>query len=143
TPPISAANAWRADPLLIQLSAEFSEQARGELETLARFTRSPEAQDLARLANTESPVLKTHDRHGRRVDLVEYHPSYHALMRRSIGMGVHASVWEESAAETGKRHQVRATRFYLLSQLELGHLCPLTMTSASLAALMASPQLFR
>jgi len=143
TPPIGAANAWRADPLLIQLAEDFSGQARGELEAVARFIRSHEAQDLARLANTEVPVLKTHDRHGRRADIVEYHPSYHALMRRSIGMGIHASIWEESAVEKGKRHQVRAARFYLLAQLELGHLCPLTMTNASLAALMASPQLFR
>lgn len=143
TPPISATNAWRADPLLMQLANDFSGQTRGELETLARFTRSHEAQDLARLANAEIPVLRTHDRYGRRADIVEYHPSYHALMRRSIGMGIHASAWEESTAEKGKRHQVRAARFYLLAQLELGHLCPLTMTSASLAALMASPQLFR
>jgi len=143
TPPMGAANAWRADPLLNQLAEDFSAQVRSELESLARFTRTHEAQELARLANTERPVLKTHDRHGSRADIVEYHPSYHALMRRSIGLGVHASIWEESEAEKGKRHQVRAARFYLLSQLELGHLCPLTMTSASLAALMASPQLFR
>ena len=143
TPPMGAANAWRADPLLNQLADDFSEPVRSELESLARFTRTHEAQELARLANSEGPVLRTHDRHGRRADIVEFHPSYHALMRRSIGMGIHSSIWEESAAETGKRHQVRAARFYLLSQLELGHLCPLTMTSASLAALMASPQLFR
>lgn len=143
TPPMGSANAWQADPLLVQLSNGLSEQARSELEVLARFTHSHEAQDLARLANTETPVLKTHDRHGNRADVVEYHPSYHALMRRSIAMGLHGSIWEESTAEKGKRHQVRAARFYLLSQLELGHLCPLTMTSASLAALMSSPQLFR
>ncbi|TIM59168.1 MAG: DNA alkylation response protein, partial [Mesorhizobium sp.] len=46
-------------------------------------------------------------------------------------------------AEIGRRHQVRAARFYLTAQLETGHLCPITMTSASLAALMASPKLFR
>jgi len=143
TPPMNAANAWRADPLLNQLADSFSQQVKTELETLARYARSPEAQDLARLANAESPVLRTHDRHGRRADIIEFHPSYHALMRRSIGVGIHSSIWEDSPAEKGKRHQARAARFYLLSQLELGHLCPLTMTSASLAALMSTPQLFR
>ena len=75
--------------------------------------------------------------------LVEFHPAYHALMRRSVASGLHSSIWENGAAETGRRHQVRAARFYLTAQLETGHLCPITMTSASLAALMASPQLFR
>ena len=64
-------------------------------------------------------------------------------MRRSIASGLHSSIWENGAAETGRRHQVRAARFYLTAQLECGHLCPITMTSASLAALMASPKLFR
>ncbi|MGO4840623.1 acyl-CoA dehydrogenase family protein, partial [Rhizobiaceae sp. 2RAB30] len=57
--------------------------------------------------------------------------------------GLHSSVWENGDAETGRRHQVRAARFYLTAELECGHLCPITMTSASLAALMASPKLFR
>ena len=114
-----------------------------DLDTLGRFVLSPEAQDLARLANTETPKLRTHDRQGRRIDLVEFHPAYHALMRRSIAGGLHSSIWENGAEETGKRHQVRAARFYLTAELECGHLCPITMTSASLAALMASPKLFR
>ena len=104
---------------------------------------TPEAQETARLANVETPVLRTHDRQGSRIDTVDFHPAYHALMRRSVASGLHSSIWENGAAETGRRHQVRAARFYLTAQLETGHLCPITMTSASLAALMASPQLFR
>ena len=88
-------------------------------------------------------MLRTHDRQGKRIDMVDFHPAYHALMRRSVASGLHSSIWENGAAETGRRHQVRAARFYLTAQLETGHLCPITMTSASLAALMASPQLFR
>ena len=37
-------------------------------------------QQHARLANFHSPQLKSHDRLGRRIDEVEFHPSYHALM---------------------------------------------------------------
>ncbi|MCT7375672.1 acyl-CoA dehydrogenase family protein [Chelativorans salis] len=142
-PPISGTNAWRSDPLLVQLSENFSEPVRKELETLGRFVRNQDAQDLARLANTEVPTLKTHDRYGHRADIVEYHPAYHALMRRSVGAGIHSSIWEENEPEKGRRHQARAARFYLTAQLELGHLCPLTMTNASLAALMANPDIFR
>jgi putative acyl-CoA dehydrogenase len=143
TPPLSGSNAWRGDPLLVQLAQDFSEPVRKDLDQIGRFVLSPEAQDLARLANTETPKLRTHDRQGRRLDTVEFHPAYHALMRRSIANGLHSSIWENGEAETAKRHQSRAARFYLTSELECGHLCPITMTSASLAALMAGPKLFR
>ena len=142
-PPISGGNAWRGDPLLIQIAEDFSAPVRKDLDNLGRFVLTPEAQETARLANVETPVLRTHDRQGRRIDTVDFHPAYHALMRRSMASGLHSSIWENGAAETGRRHQVRAARFYLTAQLETGHLCPITMTSASLAALMASPQLFR
>lgn len=142
-PPLAGANAWRGDPLLIQIAETFSAPVRKDLDTLGRFVLTHEAQDLARLANSDTPELKTHDRQGRRIDVVEFHPAYHALLRRSVANGLHSSVWENGEAETGKRHQVRAARFYLTAELETGHLCPITMTSASLAALMASPKLFR
>ena len=143
SPPLTGGNAWRGDPLLIQLAERFSDVVRKDLDGLGRFVLTQEAQDLARLANTEKPKLRTHDRQGRRIDLVEYHPAYHALMRRSIAQGLHSSIWENGDAEIGRRHQVRAARFFLTAQLETGHLCPITMTSASLAALMANPKLFR
>jgi len=143
SPPLTGGNAWRGDPLLIQLAERFSEPVRKDLDGLGRFVLTQEAQELARLANTDTPVLRTHDRQGRRIDLVEYHPAYHALMRRSVAIGLHSSVWENGEAEIGRRHQVRAARFYLMAQLETGHLCPMTMTSASLAALMGNPKIFR
>jgi putative acyl-CoA dehydrogenase len=142
-PPITGGNAWRSDPLLIQIAEDFSAPVRKDLDNIGRFVLSPEAQDTARLANSDVPVLRTHDRQGRRIDTIEFHPAYHALMRRSVASGLHSSIWENGAAEIGRRHQVRAARFYLTAQLETGHLCPITMTSASLAALMAAPQLFR
>jgi putative acyl-CoA dehydrogenase len=143
SPPLAGTSAWRADPLLVQLAETYSEPVRRELDQIGRYVRSAEAQELARLANTETPRLKTHDRQGRRIDLVEFHPAYHALMRRSVAVGLHSSVWENNPAESGKRHQARAARFYLTAQLECGHLCPITMTSASLAALMGNAKLFR
>ncbi|RIK86290.1 MAG: DNA alkylation response protein [Hyphomicrobiales bacterium] len=143
SPPLTGSNAWRADPLLVQFAENWPERVRRDLEQIGRYVRSAEAQELARLANTETPKLRTHDRQGHRIDLVEYHPAYHALMRRSVAMGLHASIWEDAPDEAGRRHQARAARFYMTAQLECGHLCPITMTSASLAALMASPRLFR
>ena len=143
SPPLTGGNAWRSDPLLVQITEPFAEPVRKELDMLGRFVWSSEAQETARLANSETPKLKTHDRQGRRIDLVEFHPAYHALMRRAVATGLHSSIWENGEAETGRRHQARAAKYYLMAQLECGHLCPITMTSASLAALMSSPKLFR
>src|ERR1700677_1829882 len=42
-------------------------------------------------ANRYAPDFDTHDRYGRRVDLVRFHPAYHELMRVAIGHGLHAS----------------------------------------------------
>lgn len=138
-------NAYLGDPLLLQCAARFPEALQKELEQTGRFVLSADAQEMARLANTEVPRLQTHDRQGNRIDQVEYHPAYHALMRRSVAHGLHSSIWENSPSqspESGRRHQARATRFYLTAQLECGHLCPLTMTSASLAVLMTSTALY-
>ncbi|MBA8838097.1 acyl-CoA dehydrogenase family protein [Ochrobactrum sp. RH2CCR150] len=143
TPSMAGTNAYLADPLLMQIAARFPKELHNELEQTGRFVLSAEAQDLARLANTELPKLRTHDRQGNRIDIVEYHPAYHALMRRSIAHGLHCSIWEDNPAETGRRHQARAARFYLTAQLEAGHLCPLTMTSASLAAVMGAPDIYK
>lgn len=141
-PPITGTNAWRGDPLLVQLAEDFSEPVRKDLDLMGRFVRTQEAQEMARLANTETPKLKTYGRYGNRVDVVDFHPAYHALMRRSIATGLHSSIWEETNVEQGRRHQTRAARFYMTAQLECGHLCPITMTNASLGALMANQKLF-
>ena len=50
------------------------------LQALGQTLGSAGMQTHARLANIHTPALLTHDRFGRRVDQVEFHPSYHALM---------------------------------------------------------------
>jgi putative acyl-CoA dehydrogenase len=141
--PWSGINAYRSDPLVVDLTGELHRAIREEYDQLGNYVTSPEAQELARMANESPPKLKTHGSRGERLDVVEFHPAWHALMRRSMQTGLHSSVWEPVAEAKGHEHKVRATRFYLTSQLESGHLCPLTMTSASLAALMASPRVHK
>ncbi len=140
-PPLySGVNAYRLDPLLADLSADMPKGLREDFDALGRFVTSPEAQDLARLANACVPELKAYDARGRRVDQVEYHPAYHALMRRSVGAGLHSSVWEDLPDEHGISHRARAVRFFLTAGLECGHLCPVTMTSAAVAAIAVAPR---
>lgn len=138
--PWSGINAYRSDPLIVDLTAGLHRSLREEFDSLGHYATSPEAQELARMANESPPKLRTHGPRGERLDVVEFHPAWHALMRRSMSIGLHSSVWESIAEAKGTEHKARATRFYLTAQLECGHLCPLTMTSASVAALMASPR---
>jgi putative acyl-CoA dehydrogenase len=43
--------------------------------------------EWGRLANENVPQLRTHDRFGERIDEVEFHPAWHALMRSPSGTG--------------------------------------------------------
>ena len=137
----SGVNAYRLDPMLVDLTSRFPRAVREELEALGRHVTAPEVQDLARMANESAPKLRTHGPRGERIDVVEFHPAWHALMRRSMANGLHCSVWENQPDPELKNnaHRIRAARFFLTAQAESGHLCPLTMTSASVAALMAAP----
>src|SRR4051812_870718 len=49
--------------------------------------------DAARLANENTPKLKTFDTKGFRRDVVEFHPAYHGFMAESMQAGLHASMW--------------------------------------------------
>jgi len=103
----------------------------GAASSLGRFCGSAEAQELAALANRNPPELRTHDRFGHRIDAVEYHPSYHALMQRALGGGVHSLAWKRASGGFSGR----AVLFYLWNQLEQGTACPVTMTFASVPVL--------
>ena len=72
---------------------------------------------------------------------IEFHPAYHALMRRSVVAGLHASVWDAANGEGAVRTVARAARLFMTAQAECGHICPMTMTSASVAALAHAPEL--
>ncbi|MBP6251696.1 MAG: isovaleryl-CoA dehydrogenase [Rubrivivax sp.] len=89
-------------------------------------------------ANQHPPELDTHDRFGRRIDLVRYHPAYHRLMKTAVEHGLHASPWSDPRPGA---HVARAAHTYLQSQVEAGHGCPVTMTFAAIPALRSTPEL--
>ncbi len=113
--------------------------------TLSAFGRrfgSAPMFELGRQANAHPPQLEVLDAQGFRRDTVEFHPAYHDLMTASIGEGLSASTWSADATAAPAPAQVlRAARFYMAAQVETGHLCPLTMTRAAVAALAAEPAL--
>ena len=96
-----------------------------------------EMQAHARLANVNPPLLHTHDRQGRRVDEVEFHPSYHALMASVIGHGLHGTPWREGPGG----HLRRAAGFMLFTELEPSVMCPVSMSYAVTPALKANAAL--
>ena len=139
----SGINAYLSDPMIREVAKPMPRELRDEFSDIGKFATAAEAQDLARIANRSEPELKTYDASGQRIDQVEFHPAYHALMRRSSSIGLHCSVWEKKPLEQGIAHQARGIRFFLTAGLECGHLCPQTMTSASMAALQANPAVYK
>ena len=106
------------------------------MEECAAFGRlcGGEPLELGRLANENPPVLRAFDRFGERIDEVEFHPSWHELLRIGVEHGLHAAPWAESRRGA---HAARAARFIALSQAEAGVGCPLSMTYSVIPALRA------
>ncbi len=105
------------------------------LQALGGLLGTEAMQTHARLANTFTPVLHSHDRFGRRQDEVEFHPSYHALMTAAVQAGLHGTPW---AGEGPSPHVLRAAGFMLFTELEPSILCPISMTYAVTPALRAN-----
>ncbi|KAF0845752.1 acyl-CoA dehydrogenase family protein [Nocardia caishijiensis] len=112
--------------------------ALDELHEVGRLAGSAQAQEWGDLAEAHPPVLKTHDRYGHRVDEVVYDPSYHQLMTKAIGFGLHAAPW---ADDRPAPHLVRAAKMSIWAQVDAGHGCPMSMTYAVVPALRANPEL--
>jgi putative acyl-CoA dehydrogenase len=91
-------------------------------------------------ANAHPPVLRSHDRFGERIDLVEFHPAWHQMMRFSIAHAVHALPWRERRPGA---HVARAALLFLVAQAEAGHACPVSMTFAAVPLLEAHPEVGR
>ncbi|MBN9288842.1 MAG: hypothetical protein BGO43_08120 [Gammaproteobacteria bacterium 39-13] len=83
-------------------------------------------------ANTYLPRCITHDRYGFRIDSVEYHPSYHALMHEATNIGIHCLPWLQSSKQG---HLARLALEYIHMQVEAGSGCPLSMTYAGIPLL--------
>lgn len=90
----------------------------------------------ARMANTHTPVLQTHDRWGNRVDEVTYDPAYHRIITSAVAHGAHTSAWADPKPGASV---ARAATFMLFGQVEPGHACPVSMTHAAVASLQGTP----
>lgn len=110
-------------------------EVREELSRLGRAAGSAQAQQWGALANENPPKLRTHDRYGNRIDEVEFHPAWHRLLGNAVGAGL-TDAWGRPAG-----HLRRAAGFFVWSQAEAGHGCPVSMTHAAVPALRTDPEL--
>ncbi len=86
----------------------------------------------------QPPVLRTHDRYGNRIDEVDFHPYWHELMTVGVEHGLQGAAWRD---ERSGAHVARAAKFFVWSQVEAGHTCPLAMTYAAIPALRHNKEL--
>lgn len=110
-------------------------EVREELTSLGLATGSEQAQLWGAQANANPPELRTHDRYGNRIDEVRFHPAWHRLLGHAVTSGL-TDAWGRPAG-----HLRRAAGFFLWSQAESGHGCPVSMTHAAVPALRADPEL--
>src|SRR5438552_8125371 len=80
-----------------------------ELERYGAELGSKEAWELAELANRHAPELHRYDSLGNRIDVVEFHPSWHTLLGMLRRENLHALPW--STPRSGS-HVARAAGYF-------------------------------
>lgn len=134
--PLADVNLFAIDaPLQEAIKREGGQSALPQLMAFGSVCGSAEALEHGRRANDNPPRLRTFDARGRRLDQVEFHPSWHWLMSASADEGLHFGAWSHLDGESPRRpgaNVERAGAFYMAVQMEAGHCCPLTMTNAAI-----------
>lgn len=138
--PLENYNLFETDKALKDaINAHEADWATADLSRFGALCGSTEVVDWGFQANENKPELFTHDRYGKRIDEVRFHPAYHQLMALSMKEGLHASHWQEPKPGA---HVARAAKSFIMSQVEAGHGCPITMTSAAIPTLKRQANLF-
>jgi putative acyl-CoA dehydrogenase len=134
--PFTDVNLFTANkPLQDALAFHLPTYDREHFHALGAEMGSAAMQQHARLANVNKPQLHTHDRQGRRIDQVEFHPSYHALLGCALRHGLHGAPWAQGPGA----HIERAAAFMLFTECEPSTLCPVSMSYAVTPALRGNP----
>ncbi len=136
-PPLAGYNLYLEDPTLQSaLKREGGDWGESRLEEFGQKLGG-EPLELAELANKNQnlPELVTHDRYGNRIDEIRFHPAWHALLKLGVENEIPSLPWNEDRPGA---HVVRAGLFILLSQVEAGIMCPISMTYAAIPAIANS-----
>jgi putative acyl-CoA dehydrogenase len=138
-PPLAGRNLFEDNvPLVEALDREGAGWAAARASEVGAFWGGEPYAVWGERANTHTPVLRTHDRYGNRIDEVDFDPSWHQLMTASVRDELHALPWRTDR-EGG--HAARAAMYITAIQAEAGFACPTTMTYAAIPALRMQPEL--
>jgi putative acyl-CoA dehydrogenase len=135
---LTGVDAFSNDKIASAVITEHAPWSRPHAAGLGQRVWAPETLAAARDAHRHGPELRTHDRLGNRIDVVDFHPAYHELMRLAFGYGVHALAW--TAGQPGA-HLARAVLSYLWNQVDGATACPTGMAYAAVPMLRATPEL--
>ena len=143
SPPFVDVDLYTTDrPLQEAVGANGGTAPASVLSAFGRHWGSASMFEQGRLANEFPARLKTSDAKGQRLDIVEFHPAYHRFMAESMKAGLHDMTWRADGTRAPAPAEVaRAARYYMVAQVENGHMCPITMTRAAVGALAAYPAL--
>src|SRR4051812_42804222 len=137
-PPLADYDLFSANvPLVEAVEREGAGWARERCAEAGRRGGPPGSRKWGGLPNKTPPRLKPHDRFGNRIDEVEFHPSYHELMALSCRHELHSLPW---TLEREGGYALKAA-LTMSATADAGHGCPITMTSAAIPALRATPEI--
>eukprot|EP00730_Choanoeca_flexa_P005519 TRINITY_DN11964_c0_g6_i2.p1 TRINITY_DN11964_c0_g6~~TRINITY_DN11964_c0_g6_i2.p1 ORF type:complete len:588 (+),score=109.08 TRINITY_DN11964_c0_g6_i2:144-1907(+) len=131
---LSDFNAFYADPRMRDgLQHYGANWAEDDVKVVGQVAGSDYMKKLAHKANTQPPVLQTHDTRGRRIDKVEFDDSYHEVMRLGFTLAVPSYGWihgDKAASQVA-----RSCMSAMMYSAEAGTSCPQTMTFACVPVL--------
>ena len=123
---------YNSDRTLKKLMKKYvTDDEEHRLITFGKKAGSEEFMCHADEAEMYKPTLRQFDNYGRRIDVVDYNPSYHKLMKNGINSGCSTHGFKNSK----NGHLYRMALLMIENQLEPGHCCPITMTAAAVTVL--------
>lgn len=141
-PPFEDVNLYLTDAAMRDAVAREGAAAfETEISAFGAAVGTADVFELGHQANVHTPTLQPLDRFGHRKDEVEFHPAYHRLMAMSKAAGIHSQSFEPGAAPGSA--VARGAKHMLMSQVEAGHICPITMTHAAVPTLQVQDSVAR
>ena len=138
-PPLEDYNLFDSDAVLREAAGrEGASWAESSLQALGARLGSADVIALGAEANRNTPTLRAFDRSGARIDEVDFHPSWHALLGLAMESGLHSSPWAEPKRGA---HVARAAGCFMLAQVESGVYCPVSMTYGAVPTLKRAPDI--
>jgi putative acyl-CoA dehydrogenase len=135
--PLDTLPLWTSDLPLQEASERWGKEHQDSLRKWGKVFGDQDVVNYGWQANEHPPKLKAFDRFGHRIDQVDFHPAYHQLMSLGIEAGIPSIAWTSPR----EGHFAHASLLYMLSQVEPGVCCPLSMSYAGSPVLKSEAKL--